>query len=374
MSTGRPSEPRPAATVVLLRPTPQGPEILLTHRPATMAFGPGLHVFPGGRVDPLDADPRLLARSARSPGDASHALGDNEPATAAFAFHLAAIRELFEEAGVLLADGAVRDDQLTDARARLLGGTGLADALSGLDLRLRTDLLVPISHWTTPPFMARRFSTWFFAADLPPGVEPSFVGDEVIAHRWVTPATALDQRAAGDIDMWVPTSSVLERLVETGAANAAELGERLALGPTPPPRIIEESPTLVRLAFGAVGAVPGRQGTATLHGRLELVLVDPGDPSDAALDAIAAAVRRRDGAIRAIVLTAPDPDRAAGAEAVAHPLGIPVLVAPGAGRNLPYETRELRDGERLPADVDVRVRLGPAGSARLEVVSDSAGE
>ncbi|HEY8799954.1 MAG TPA: MBL fold metallo-hydrolase, partial [Candidatus Limnocylindrales bacterium] len=166
----------------------------------------------------------------------------------------------------------------------------------------------------------------------------------------------------------------LERLVETGATNAAQLGERLVVGPTAPPRIIEEGPTLVRLAFGAVGAVPGRQGNSTLHGRRELVLVDQGDPSDAALDAIAAAVRRRDGSIRAIVLTAPDPDRAAGAEAVAHPLGIPVLVAPGAGRNLPYETRELRDGERLPADVDVRVRLGSAGSGRLEVVSHSAGE
>jgi glyoxylase-like metal-dependent hydrolase (beta-lactamase superfamily II) len=174
--------------------------------------------------------------------------------------------------------------------------------------------------------------------------------------------------------MWVPTSSVLERLVETGATNAAQLGERLVVGPTAPPRIIEEGPTLVRLAFGAVGAVPGRQGNSTLHGRRELVLVDQGDPSDAALDAIAAAVRRRDGSIRAIVLTAPDPDRAAGAEAVAHPLGIPVLVAPGAGRNLPYETRELRDGERLLADVDVRVRLGPTGSGRLEVVSLSAGE
>ena len=146
MSTDRPSEPPPAATVVLIRPTPQGPEILLTHRPATMAFGPGLHVFPGGRVDPGDADPRLLARSARSPGDAAHALGDNEPATAALAFHVAAIRELFEEAGVLLADGVVRDDKLTDARARLLGGASLADALDGLDLHLRTDLLLSLIH------------------------------------------------------------------------------------------------------------------------------------------------------------------------------------------------------------------------------------
>jgi glyoxylase-like metal-dependent hydrolase (beta-lactamase superfamily II) len=104
------------------------------------------------------------------------------------------------------------------------------------------------------------------------------------------------------------------------------------------------------------------------------VLVDPGDPSDAALDAIMVAVLRREGAIRAIVLTATDPDRAAGAEALAIPLGVPILVAPGAGRHLPYATRELADGERLPADVELRIRLGPPGSGRLDILEGSAGE
>jgi 8-oxo-dGTP pyrophosphatase MutT (NUDIX family) len=360
--------PVPAATVVLLRPGHTGPEVLLTHRPTTMAFAAGMHVFPGGRVDAADRDIRLLARLARGQRDAARALGDNVQSDEAVALHIAALRELFEEAGVLLADDAVGDDRLAGARTRLLGGIGLADALDGIDLRLRTDLLAPIGHWTTPPFMPRRFSTWFFAADLPRGAEASFEGDEVVAHRWVSPATALEQLATGEIEMWVPTSSILQRLVETQAANAAELGERLAPRPMLPPRILEESPSIVRFAFGAVGAMPGREGTTTLHGRHDLVLVDPGDPSDAALETIEAAVRRRDGAIRAIVLTATDPDRAAASEAVAIPLEIPILVAPGAGRHLPYATRELEDGERLPADVGLRVRLGPAGSGRLEIV------
>ena len=104
------------------------------------------------------------------------------------------------------------------------------------------------------------------------------------------------------------------------------------------------------------------------------MLVDPGDPSDAALEAIAAAVRDRAGAIRMVVLTAPVPDRAAASEAVAIPLGIPILVAPGAGRHLPYRVEEATDGQRLPADVDVRVRLGAPGSGRLEVIAGSAGE
>ena len=366
--------PAPAATVVLLRPGPGGPEVLLTHRPSTMAFAAGMHVFPGGRVDPADGNIRLLARSARGQRDAARALGNNVRTSDAVALHMAALRELFEEAGVLLADPALDGERLRAGRTRLLGGTGLADVLEGIDLRLRTDLLAPIAHWTTPPFMPRRFSTWFFAADLPSGAEVSFEGDEVIAHRWVSPATALQQLATGEIEMWVPTSSVLQRLVATRAANAADLGERFVPGETLPPRILEEGPGIVRFEFGAVGAVPGRRGQSILHGRRELVLVDPGDPSDAALDAIDAAVRRRDGAIRAIVLTATDPDRAAASEAMAIPLDIPILVAPGAGRFLPYPTRELADGERLPADVNARVRLGPPGSGRLEIVGGSAGE
>jgi 8-oxo-dGTP pyrophosphatase MutT (NUDIX family) len=348
--------------------------VLLTHRPATMAFAAGMHVFPGGRVDAADGDPRLAARSVRNAGDAAAALGDNVSRDDALALHLAALRELFEEAGVLLADQPPDRDRLARARTALLGGTGLAEALEGIDLRLRTDLLAPIGHWTTPPFMPRRFSTWFFAADLPDGAEVSFEGDEVVAHRWVSPATALEQLAAGEIEMWVPTSSILQRLVETGASTATELRDRLVLRRAVPPRILEEGRDLVRLEFGSIGAMPGRQGVATLHGRRELVLVDPGDPSDAALDAVADAVRRREGAIRAIVLTATDPDHAAAAEAVAIPLEIPILVAPGAGRHLPYATRELRDGERLPADVDLRVGLGPQGSGRLEIVRGSAGE
>ena len=369
-----PVEAQPAATVVLLRPGPGGPEVLLTERPMTMAFAAGIHVFPGGRVDATDADPRLANRSSRSAADAARALGDNIPAAPALAVHMAALRELFEEAGVLLADGDLEPRDLTAARERLLGGDGLGPAIADLGGRLRTDRLAPIAHWTTPSFMKRRFSTWFFVADLPPGMEPTFAAGEVVGHRWLTPAAALDQLAAGEIEMWVPTTSVLERLIETGATTAGDIAARLAFGRSMSPRIVEEGPALVRLTFGAVGAVPGRTGSASLHGQREFVLVDPGDPSEAAIATISAVVDERGGTIRAIVLTAPDPDHAAAAEAVAIPREIPILVAPGAGRHLPYATREVADGERLPTDVELRVALGPPGSGRLEVVSASARE
>jgi 8-oxo-dGTP pyrophosphatase MutT (NUDIX family) len=330
-----PAVPAPAATVVLLRPGPDGAEVLLIHRPATMAFGAGLHVFPGGRVDPEDAQPAASDYPSAAAVGAARALGDNLPPDEALAVHRAALRELNEEAGVIL-DGI--------------------------------DSLVPMAHWTTPRFMPRRFSTWFFVADLPPDAVPVFEADEVAAHRWVTPSLALDQVAAGEILMWVPTTSVLQRLIETRAVIAADVGRQITLGRTAPPRIVEESPVAVRFAFGAVGGLPGRSGETTLLGRRQFVLVDPGDPSDEALDTIGAAVARRTGGVAAIVLTRTDPDHAAAAEALAIPLEVPILVAPGAGRHLPYATREVADGEALPTDADIRVRLGPPGSGSLEVV------
>lgn len=340
--------PAPAATVVLLRPAAAGgePEVLLTRRPTTMAFAGGVHVFPGGRVDAADRDPGLAARSARSPEEAALTLGDNVPPAEALSLHVAVIRELAEEAGVLLEDA---------------------------DGRLRTDRLAPIAHWVTPRFMPRRFSTWFFVADLPTGAELVFAPDEVADHRWVTPSAALEQLAGGEIEMWVPTTSVLERLLAIGARTAADVASAIVMRPAPPPRVVEEGEAVVRIALGGVGALPGRVGEAILHGRRDLVVVDPGDPSDEAVDAILAAADRRSGSIRAIVLTATDPDHAAAAEALAIPLEVPILVAPGAGRRLPNATRELADGERLPADTDLRVRLGPPGSGRLEVVAAPAG-
>jgi 8-oxo-dGTP pyrophosphatase MutT (NUDIX family) len=339
VTTGPAPEPQAAATVVLLRPGPDGAEVLLTRRPASMAFAADVFVFPGGRVDPGDREPTFSAGPAGI--RAAQALGGNLSPDDALAVHRAAVRELREEAGVALAE---------------LGS------------------LAPIAHWTTPTFMPRRFSTWFFVADLPPGVEPAFAPEEVTEHRWLTPSAALAQMAVRAIGMWVPTTSVLQRLVEIGATSAADVARAVTFRRVEEPVIVEDGPARVDIRHSSAGAIPGREGTATLHGRRDLVLVDPGDPSENALAAIASVVAARGATIRAIVLTATDPDHAAGAEALAIPLGVPVLVAPGAGRHLPYEARQVVDGELLPVDVELRVRLGRPGSGRLEVAAGSAGE
>ena len=197
------SAPRPAATVVLLRPGPAGLEALLTHRPTTMAFAPDVQVFPGGRVDAADADPRLQARSVVSADDAAVGLGGDLPPVDALAASVAAIREAFEEVGVLLADPARGErwsvPELLAARRRLIGEPGSFPAIAeALDLRLRTDLLVPLSRWVTPPTLERRFDARFFAAAFVDGSEVTLVGDEVVAHAWHRPIDALESMAAGE--------------------------------------------------------------------------------------------------------------------------------------------------------------------------------
>jgi 8-oxo-dGTP pyrophosphatase MutT (NUDIX family) len=194
-----------------------------------MAFAAGMMVFPGGRVDPADGDPRLAARSNLVRAEAARRLGgfiDDETALAA---HHAAIRELFEEAGILLAAGRTTapDVLLREREALLAGSRGMADVVEALDLRLDARALTPIARWVTPAAYARRFDARFFAAELPAGGEPTFVGAEVAAHRWTTSDAALDAMAAGEIEMWIPTSSTLQRL--RGIRTFDELRVRLAL-------------------------------------------------------------------------------------------------------------------------------------------------
>lgn len=336
--------PRPAATVVLLRPGPTGLEVLLTHRPTTMAFAADMHVFPGGAVDPADGE-----------------LGGER------AFEVAAVRELFEEAGVLLAEprsGVVSAPaSLTAARAALLDGSAtIGQVAERLGVKLRTDLLAPLSRWVTPPFVPRRFDVQFFAAQLPGGVEPSFVGDEVLAHRWLTPAAALEAKAAGEIGLWVPTSVTLQQLAHV--RDFTEIVDLLAPGMTAAPRIVEEPAGVTRLTLSEAGGVAGQTVNCWVVGEKELLVVDPGDPSGAAVDALLGVATARGGRIVAIVLTSAEPDHAAGAESLAGMIDVPVYAGPGAGRVLSFEVVELGDGAKIPGtDADVTVVEAPGPRA-----------
>jgi recombination protein RecT len=334
----RPSvEPRPAATVVLVRPV-AGPaaaddgglEVLLTQRPDSMAFAPGLHVFPGGGVEPADADPRLIHR-ARGRRD--------EPAFEV-ARRIAAIRETWEEVGILLAE--VRDG----SRPSLVNrgpGDDFARLCVELDLELPTDRLVEIARWTTPRAYPRRFDTHFFAAQLPPGAVPSPDPREVVAHTWLTPRAALAAMAAGTIALWPPTSTTLQRLER--AASFGAIREGLARTPEPPIGIDRVDPHLRIMTGQSAFGPSGRPANTVLVGRREVVVVDPGDPGEAFLDAIETEVGRDGGRIVAVVLSHVDPGHASGSEELRARTGAPVVAGPGAGAQLSWSVTEIDDGE-----------------------------
>jgi len=352
-------EARPAATVVLLRTGPEGLEALLTHRPATMAFAGDMHVFPGGRVDPADRDEDLAARCVRGADAAAVALGGDLDPRGALASHVAAIRELFEEAGVLLADTRAPGARIAQARSALLAGeVAFPEVADALDLRLRTDLLVPLSRWVTPVGFPRRFDAAFFAASLPDGGEPTFEGGEVVAHTWMRPTDALTAMVDGRLGMWLPTSTTLQQLER--ATSIDQIRDEVAPGPLGAIEVETVSADIVRIVMPAGGGVAGQPICSYLVGRRRFVLIDPGDPTGPATERALEMAAAAGGTIEAVALTHVDPDHAAGAEAVAWRLGIPVLAGPGGGRPLPYGVRELTDGESLDAgDVPIRTILTP---------------
>jgi 8-oxo-dGTP pyrophosphatase MutT (NUDIX family) len=208
--TRTPAEPRDAATVVLLRPGSGGPELYLLRRPVSMEFAGGMCVFPGGGVDPRDFD-HTVAWAGPSPAEWAERLGTDEAKGRALV--CAAVRETFEESGVLLAgrsaDTVVADttgDDWEDDRIALEGRElAMTDLLDRRGLVLRTDLLGAWSGWLTPVFQPKRYRTWFFVAELPEGQRTREVSSESDQVVWLPAVRAVEQAEAREILMLPPT-------------------------------------------------------------------------------------------------------------------------------------------------------------------------
>jgi glyoxylase-like metal-dependent hydrolase (beta-lactamase superfamily II)/8-oxo-dGTP pyrophosphatase MutT (NUDIX family) len=323
-----------------------------------MAFAPDVHVFPGGRVDGTDLDTAVQARSVVAPEEAMEALGGDLPPVDALGAYVAAIREAFEEVGILLADHAPGAD-LGEARRRLLKSPDVFPRIvEEFDLRLRTDLLVPLSRWVTPPILVRRFDARFFAAMAPDGVEASLVGEEVVAHAWHRPIDALDSMGDGEFEMWLPTSTTLAQLRHV--ASFDDISSRLRPGALGDVEVEDIGDDIVRIGMPAGGGVAGQPVNAYLVGRERFVLIDPGDPTGGGLDRAVEEAARRGGRIEAIALTSAEPDHAGGAESLREQLGIEVIVGRGGGRHLPHQVLEVDPGAVIDeGDVPLHVVATP---------------
>ncbi|MFD1837222.1 MBL fold metallo-hydrolase [Paracidovorax cattleyae] len=383
-----PAATRAAATVLLLRDAPGGGlEVLMTRRSPQASFAPGAYVFPGGAIDPQDAEPATHSQADRRPAQTQ------DRVTQA----VAAIRESFEELGVLLArrpDGHFATEE--DIAALDRGAPFIAQC-AARGLRLAADAVFLLAHWTADRDLPRRFDVPFLVARMPQGQEPVADETEQFEPVWVRPRDALDRHAAGQFFMIFPTIRTLERLAEFAGADAvlaavaheqplwtscpragllagrearymeheAPYGELALVCPDgqivhpldwQPERSVPLLRNLQRLTAANPGAMTGPGTNSYLVGdpSTGYIAIDPGPADEAHLERLWHAAG---GDIRAIVCTHSHADHAPGAAPLAARVAAagrprpPVLGLPSAptaraaSRFTP--DRALADGERI---------------------------
>ena len=242
-----PAEPRHASTVVLLRDRGDGMQAYLLRRTMTMAFAAGMYVFPGGSVDPRDESLSDAAWVGPPPSQWAGLLSAD--ANLAKALVCAAVRETFEESGVLLAGpdaesvvGDTTDESWEADRLALIDRSlSFASMLDRRGLILRADLLRPWAHWITPEFEPKRFDTRFFVAALPAGQRTRDVGGEADRVAWVTPADALAAAERGEMGMLPPTAFTLSEIASYDDVNAVlAAGDQRDVKPVLPKLVISD--------------------------------------------------------------------------------------------------------------------------------------
>ncbi len=294
--------PRPAATLILVRDAGAGMEVFMIRRTQSAVFIGGAHVFPGGGVDASDGSAELAAHcEGLDDAEASRMLGVER---GGLAYWTAALRECFEEAGLLLAhdaDGSYAD--LNDEQHRQVfeqwreairaGRSTLADLCREHGLRLAAERLAYYSHWITQPGRPRRYDTRFFVAEAPSAQTASHDNSETVDNLWIRPAEALERHKRGEMHLVFPTIKTLESIA--GFDNAAAL---MAFARSP-----RKMPTMApRTARGREGdklLVPGDYAYAEV-GRL-----DPQCKGTVACEIIPGTVVQLSSKVRRI--TAPNP-------------------------------------------------------------------
>ncbi|GAA0539916.1 NUDIX hydrolase [Saccharopolyspora thermophila] len=252
-----PAEPAPlrdAATVVLLRDSAAGLEVFLQRRAQGMPFAGGMTAFPGGGIDQRDAD---VSVAWTGPDAAWWAERFGCAPELARALVCAAVRETFEESGVLLAGpdpATVVGDtgRYRDARAALVArDLSLAEFLADEGLVLRADLLRPWSNWVTPEREPRRYDTRFFLAAMPDGQRADAVTTEAADAYWATPRRALADFRLGRCHLLPPTRVTLAEIAECGGLAAALSAERT---------LDKVTPKLIKRAGRWHAVLPGEPG------------------------------------------------------------------------------------------------------------------
>lgn len=343
--------PRDAAAVILLKDRGD-PKVFWVKRNISLAFMGGYRAFPGGQLDPADAEIPVL---------------DCEPGEAA-TMRACAVREFFEETGVLIARGAeqLSRERLSELKASLETGNGsFGEMVARAGLEISASLLTPSGRWVTPPFAPRRFDTWFFLAWLPEGQEPHVENGELELGEWIRPAEAIAKWRRGEALMAPPILHALRTLADHSgriheAATAMAEAPEARRGEV---RRIEFGPGIFYFPVRTPTLPPATHTNCYVVGGEELIVIDPASPYseeqqalDECLDILLAEGRR----VREIILTHHHSDHVGGVTHLSRRLAAPVAAHELTARRLSSSIRVdrcIEDGELIEIDGDPGWRL-----------------
>lgn len=346
-----PATPRDASTVVLARPRDDGSyEVLLTLRPDSMAFMGGTYVFPGGALDEADGSDALAARSSLGRDEACGRLGEDIEPSRALGLFCAALREMYEEVGVLLAsdpDGRPVDPaKVRNVYAPHHAEVGhdpgtFAEFLTTEGLTLATDVLVVHGRLVTPEQSPIRFDARFFVAPMPEGqaVTPNVA--EVPDYVWITPIEALERARDKTLAVPIPTMAILQGLAEVPGYEQLMQGRHQAREV----EAFELSPLVTAVVAPNPGLMTGAGTNTYVVGRGgDVIIIDPAIPDPVFIERVAREAGNR-GRAKLVLLTHMHIDHIGGVAPVAEQMRCEVAAFSSASAQ--FVDREIRDGEEI---------------------------